>query len=103
MSTALEELIRSPQLVRYYEQIRDLLVAEQQRRAEFYAQIDEERKVEFINGQMIFQSPVKLRYNNAARNLLVLLSVYSSHHQLGLVGFEKLLVTLTRNDYEPDI
>lgn len=103
MSTALEELIRSPQLVRYYEQIRDLLVAEQQRRAEFYAQIDEERKVEFINGQMIFQSPVKLRHNNAARNLLVLLSVYSSHHQLGLVGFEKLLVTLTRNDYEPDI
>lgn len=41
MTTALEGLIQSPQLVRYDEQIRDLPVAEQQRRAAFYAQIDE--------------------------------------------------------------
>lgn len=103
MTIALDKLLESPQLVLYYEQIRDLLAEEQKRRAEFYAQIDEDHKVEFINGATIFQSPVKLRHNEAARSLLVLLSVFSAKHDLGLVGFEKLLVSLTRNDYEPDI
>lgn len=103
MPTVLDELIQSPQLVHYYEQIRDLLAAEQQRRAEFYAQIDEERKVEFINGEVIFPSPVKLRHSEAAQDLQMLLRLYVKKHRLGLVGFEKLLITLTRNDYEPDI
>lgn len=103
MAIAIDKLLESPQLVLYYEQIRDLLAEEQKRRAEFYAQIDEDRKVEFINGAMIFQSPVKLRHSEAAQDLQVLLRVYVKKHQLGLVGFEKLLISLTRNDYEPDI
>lgn len=103
MAIAIDKLLESPQLVLYYEQIRDLLADEQKRRAEFYAQIDEDRKVEFINGAMIFQSPVKLRHNEAGRHLLVLMSVFINRRQLGLVGFEKLLISLTRNDYEPDI
>ena len=103
MTIALDKLLESPQLVLYYEQIRDLLAEEQKRRAEFYAQFDEEHKVEFINGATIFQSPVKLRHSEAAQDLQMLLRLYVRKHQLGLVGFEKLLVSLTRNDYEPDI
>ncbi len=103
MTIALDKLLESPQLVLYYEQIRDLLAEEQKRRAEFYAQIDEDHKVEFINGATIFQSPVKLRHSEAAQDLQMLLRLYVRKHQLGLVGFEKLLVSLTRNDYEPDI
>ncbi|MEY4538280.1 MAG: hypothetical protein RLZZ306_37, partial [Bacteroidota bacterium] len=32
-----------------------------------------------------------------------LMSIYSDIHQLGFVGIEKIMITLTRNDYEPDI
>ncbi|MEY4539280.1 MAG: hypothetical protein RLZZ306_1037, partial [Bacteroidota bacterium] len=31
------------------------------------------------------------------------MSIYSDIHQLGFVGIEKIMITLTRNDYEPDI
>jgi Uma2 family endonuclease len=31
------------------------------------------------------------------------LSIYASFKKLGLVGTEKVMITLTRNDYEPDI
>ena len=31
------------------------------------------------------------------------MDTYVSKHNLGYVGYEKVLVTLTRNDYEPDI
>lgn len=80
-----------------------MLAEEQRKRAEFYEQIDEQHKVEFINGEILFQSPVKLRHSEAARRLIVLLSIFCDKRQNGLVGFEKLLVSLTRNDYEPDI
>lgn len=103
MSIDLERLIHSPQLVLFYEQIRDVLAEEQKKRAEFYEQIDEQRKVEFINGEILFQSPVKLRHSEAAQDLLILLRFFVKKHELGIVGFEKLLVSLTRNDYEPDI
>lgn len=36
-------------------------------------------------------------------NLFVLLDAHVKRNKLGYVGYEKLLVSLTRNDYEPDI
>jgi Uma2 family endonuclease len=35
--------------------------------------------------------------------LVQLIGPFVSRHQLGYVGHEKLLISLTRNDYEPDI
>jgi Uma2 family endonuclease len=45
-----------------------------------------------------------LRERNAAtKNLLKLLDAFVESRGLGTVGYEKILVSLTRNDYEPDI
>lgn len=99
----LDPLIVSPRLPRFYEQIGTLLQAERERRDDFYERVTEQMKAEFINGEMIVHSPVKLRHIEAGRHLLLLLSMYVQRHGLGLVGYEKLLVSLTRNDYEPDI
>ena len=49
------------------------------------------------------QSPAKLEHTDTACNLLVLLRTYVQIRQLGFVGFAKMLITLSRNDYEPDI
>jgi len=41
--------------------------------------------------------------NIVGKLLLELLDMYVRTHRLGLVGYEKMLISLTRNDYEPDI
>ncbi len=98
-----QELLKSPYLPFYAQQIKEVLAAESQRRQAFYARITEQDKAEFINGEVIYHSPVRLRHNMAGGNLYRLLSSYVMSHNLGFVGYEKLMVSLTRNDYEPDI
>ena len=76
---------------------------EKKRRINFYNDITEQEKVEFINGEIIVHSPVMKRHNSATVLLSRLMSIYGDIHQLGFVGIEKIMITLTRNDYEPDI
>lgn len=99
----IEQLKRSPRLPQLTRQFQAILRAEQRQRQRFYDEMSETQKVEFINGEIIVQSPVKLRHSTASGNLFALLRAYVQKHGLGYVGHEKLLVTLTRNDYEPDI
>lgn len=99
----LDALLQSPRLSLYAQRIDDLLAEEAQRRADFWETMREDQKTEFINGEIIVHSPVKLRHNIVAKNLMVLLDAFVKRNKLGYVGYEKLLVSLTRNDYEPDI
>ncbi len=103
IATAVQQLRRSPQLPRYVQEFQSLLVAERARRERFYAEISEDQKAEFINGEVFMHSPVRLRHTVVSQNAFILLSLYVSHRRLGHVGHEKVLITLTRNDYEPDI
>lgn len=103
MDTVIRELQASPKLELYFEEIQRILQAEQIKRSEFYRIITPKDKAEFINGEIIFHSPVRLRHNRVGKLLLVLIDAYVRKHQLGYVGYEKLLISLTRNDYEPDI
>ena len=103
MEAILEKLIESPRLSLFHRQIQQVLEAEQVRRTRFIETMTEGEKVEFINGEVVVHSPVKLQHNNASKRLLVLMSAYVQTHSLGLVGHEKLMISLTRNDYEPDI
>lgn len=103
MEAILEKLIESPRLSLFHRQIQQVLEAEQVRRTRFIETMTEGEKVEFINGEVVVHSPVKLQHNNASKSLLVLMSAYVQTHSLGLVGHEKLMISLTRNDYEPDI
>lgn len=98
-----QNLLHSPRLAQYARQIQAVLQDEANRRQGFYAQISEGDKAEFINGEIIFHSPVKLWHNNASGNLYFLLKAYVMHKGSGFVGHEKIMVSLTRNDYEPDI
>lgn len=99
----LEQLLESPKLNVVFAQLQRVVNEEQARRQHFYATLREDEKSEFINGEVIVQSPVKLRHHLASHNLAMLLSAYVRKHGLGLVGHEKLLIALTRNDYEPDV
>ena len=99
----LKQLLDSPRLPFIARRIDAVLADEKRRRREFYAQIDENDKAEFINGEVIMHSPVRLRHNVSGKHLLVLMDAFVTTRGLGYVGYEKIMVSLTRNDYEPDI
>jgi len=101
--TSIQQLIRSPKLPLYLRQLQDILAKEQQKRTEFYDTITEQDKVEFINGEVVFQTPVKFQHDVASGALFTLLKTFVQVHDLGYVGHEKIMISLTRNDYEPDI
>ena len=103
MTAILEELIKSPQLPRHFAQLKDLLAGERKRREQFYDEMTEEGKWEFINGEVIVHSPAKYQHTESCHYLSRLLSIYVDQHGLGVVTSEKTLVCLARNDYEPDI
>lgn len=99
----LERLLESPRLPQYARQIQDVLDGEQAARRRFYESITEGDKAEFINGETVFHSPVRLDHNRVGKLLLKLLDTYVTLHDLGYVGYEKILISLSRNDYEPDL
>lgn len=103
MSVSLNQILEMPNAAIIAQQIQNALSEEQEKRKHFYEIVEDEKKMEFINGEIYFQSPAKLRHTNAVGLLLILLKTFVTKHDLGFVGSEKMLVSLTRNDYEPDI
>jgi hypothetical protein len=97
------QMLRSPQLALYVESIERVLEAERARRVRFHEAVREDEKAEFINGAVVVRSPVKLRHAQASDALFSLVRAYVTTHGLGIVGHEKLMISLSRNDYEPDV
>lgn len=94
------DLPDAPNLIR---EVTVKLNDETQRRHKFYNDIDEQMKIEFINGEIVMHSPVRREHNEATGLLYQLINVHVRKNKLGFVGFEKIMTTFTRNDYEPDI
>lgn len=103
MDATAKALIRSPKLALYVQRFEEVLAHERVKRQAFYRDMNEGEKLEFINGDVIVHSPVKKRHNDCGKRLFRLLSSYVDLKNLGFVGYEKILVSLTRNDYEPDL
>ena len=103
MDTLLEAFLESPLLPKQVEKLNQVLAAARTRRERFNEEMPEEGKWEFINGEIIMHSPAKWRHIESSDFLLTLMNVHVARHGLGVVAHEKLLVSLTRNDYEPDV
>lgn len=103
MSVSLNQIMEMPNAAILAERLKSALEEEQAKRRHFYEIIEEDRRMEFINGEIFFQSPAKLRHTSAVGLLLVLLKSFVTKNELGFVGSEEMLISLTRNDYEPDI
>ncbi len=99
----LAKLLKHPNAPTLVKEAEAILAREQKRRLKFYEDITDAEKVEFINGEIIVHSPVMKEHNDATNLLHRLISVFVSKNKLGYVGVEKVMITLERNDYEPDI
>lgn len=103
MQVSPENILEMPNAVLLVDKVKSRLADEQKRRRHFYKIVEENKKMEFINGEIVFHSPVKLQHNSATKLLCGLLNAFVIKHKLGFVGIEKIMVSLTRNDYEPDV
>jgi Uma2 family endonuclease len=101
--TALGELRQAPNLRELLDKLEQTWEEEQRRRHEFWADADEGVKAEFILGEIIYHSPIYGRHWKASTRITRYLIPYVYDNNLGEVGYEKVMIRLTRNDYEPDI
>lgn len=103
MHISVAEILKRPNALHLVQEASRVLQEEQKRRAEFREWISEDIKAEFINGEVIIHSPAKLGHIDATGNLCNLLKTFAMVRGLGKVTSKKSMVSLTRNDYEPDI
>ena len=98
-----EQTMEMPDVVLFARRLDAALKKEQNKRKQFYKLVDEDRKAEFINGEIYFESPAKYWHTQIIANLSMLMLAFVRANQLGTIATEKLLVSLSRNDYEPDL
>lgn len=98
-----ERIMRQTTAPLLIEQLKERIAEEHARRLSFYAWIDEQTKAEFINGEVVVHSPVRRKHWKITDLLSSLLSIYVRLNKLGVIGTEKVMIALTRNDYEPGI
>ncbi|MEM1123891.1 MAG: Uma2 family endonuclease, partial [Bacteroidota bacterium] len=98
-----EEILKRPDAALQFEYFQKAMTEEKARRKAFYEWVTEDMKAEFINGEIVVHSPVKKRHWDANDLLSRLFSLYVSIKKLGRIGTEKVMISLTRNDYEPDL
>jgi len=87
----------------FLQEVQKKLEEERKKREYFYNEVAEFKKSEFILGKIIIHSPVKKEHNDVLKNLLRVIDNYVVKNNLGYIGIEKVLIALSRNDYEPDL
>ena len=100
MTITVEKILERPDAKLLMDKVNYFLSAEYQKRLAFREWLDEDKKAEFINGEIIMHSPVKRKHWKASTLLSRILGVHASLNDLGEVAVEKALIALTRNDYE---
>lgn len=99
----IHQFLEMPSAPTVLEKMNHALDQEKQKRKKFYADIDDDMKAEFINGDIIIHSPVKKEHTDSVGNIYKLIHTFVLIHDLGYVGYEKVLTSFSRNDYEPDV
>lgn len=100
---AINAILQSPAMPVIADRIAHAREEESRRRQKFYEEITPAMKAEFINGQVVMHSPATVAHVTVSGCLHLLLGSYVKKHKLGWLGVEKAMVSLTRNDFEPDL
>jgi Uma2 family endonuclease len=96
-------LMASPAMPEIIEQAQRAYAREQELRQKFYDGITPEKKWEFIQGEVIRESPALDRHLQATQRLFRLFDLRVAKRRCGKVRAERAMTVFPRNDYEPDI
>lgn len=83
--------------------INSKLLDEQAARQRYRDQLTPSEKAEFIGGEVIVHSPARAKHLRVTERLIRLVGTFVETRDLGEAFTEKALISLTRNDYEPDV
>ncbi len=97
-----DKILEKPDAIIIFSQLQTRINEEAKRRHEFREWLDEDKKAEFVNGQVIMHSPVKRKHLAVSEHLNFLIGLHNRLKNLGVLMYEKALIALTHNDYEPD-
>ncbi|MDB5294092.1 MAG: hypothetical protein JWO31_75 [Phycisphaerales bacterium] len=104
MNALPEQVLASPRLIEFRDQIVDRLDAEHAARRRFRDRLlADDRRAEFINGEVVEQVANKDKHTVCLALLATLVTTYVRLRGLGTVRTEQALVTFPRNDYCPDL
>ncbi len=104
MSIALlKELMDAPDLPQLLAKVNSQLQEEKERRKVFRKWVSPTEKAEFINGEIILQSTVKWEHLRYSGLLFTLLNTHVIVKNLGETSYDKGMIALSHNDYEPDL
>ena len=103
MESLIDQVLASPKAPSIIDELQVRMAEEKAKREAFYAWLDEDKKAEFVNGEVVVHSPVRKWHTLVTKRLLILLDLYVTINNLGFVGVEKTLIKLRRNDFEPDL
>ncbi len=98
-----DRIMASHDALQQVDRLNEALIEEKKRRHDFREWITPSIKAEFINGEIVLHSPVKKRHFNVTDLLSRLMSIFVRKKKIGRVCTEKVMIALTRNDYEPDL
>lgn len=90
----LDTLVQQRDAFKIMERGQSVLEKEKEVRQQFYDLIHEDIKAEFINGEVVMHSPVRLEHWNVSNNLAYSITGHVKQHKLGKVGTEKVMIRL---------
>lgn len=99
----LKPLLNSAKLPAYVERLQRVLQEEEAKRRDFYEWLDEDKRAEFILGEIIIHSPARAAHMLVLKRLLKRVDDFVEKNKLGVVFTEQALVRLKRSDFMPDL
>jgi len=103
MENLLEPILHSPLLPDYVEQLTAFLKNENEKRLAFYEWLDEDKRAEFIDGEIIIHSPARNIHITTLSNMAEQLKSYVIKNNLGSILKKQALVRMKRSDVMPDL
>jgi Uma2 family endonuclease len=103
MTGPFAQVLDSPLLVEFRDQIVRKLEAERAARQRFRDQLDEDRREEFISGTVITDMAVSRKHLDVVGRFDALIGTWVKLRDLGTVAREQALTEFPRNDYCPDL
>ena len=103
MDKILQPLLQSPKLPDYVEELKRVLAEEEIKRNEFYEWLDDDKRAEFIDGEIVIHSPARAIHIEVLQNLLLAIAPFVQQNKLGKVYTEQALIRLKRSDVMPDL
>ncbi|MBD0351464.1 MAG: Uma2 family endonuclease [Flavisolibacter sp.] len=99
----LKPLLNSAKLPAYVERLQRVLEEEEVKRRDFYEWLDEDKRAEFILGEVIVHSPARLSHIVVLQNLEMIIVGFVKKNSRGMVLREQALIKMKRSDFMPDL